>query len=164
MGLAELLLVLLLAFTAHLLSLAGGFVIVATIGCTGAATVAAAAVRARVGGPSSASGYHGSFVASLLGERSKSLYALGRLREKLKLISRAREAYEQLKNVAPKDDPARLAGLLRLGLLLELADKPREAAPLYGEIMNHAERGGQTFESARKRLEALTQDKTMVGK
>ena len=98
------------------------------------------------------------------GERAKSLYALGRLREKLKLTSRAKQAYELLKGASPKDDPARLAGLLRLGLLLELEDKPREAAPLYGEVMKRSEKGGPTFESARKRLEALTQDKTLVGK
>ena len=97
-------------------------------------------------------------------EHAKSLYALGRLREKLKLTSRAQQAYELLKNVSPKDDPARLAGLLRLGLMLELKDKPREAAPLYAEIMKRSERGSQTFEAARKRLEALTQDKALVGK
>ncbi len=95
-------------------------------------------------------------------ERAKSIYALGRLREKLKLTSRARQAYELLKDVSPKDDPARLAGLLRLGLLLELQDKPREAAPLYGEIMKRAGKSSPVFESARKRLEALTQDKTLV--
>lgn len=98
------------------------------------------------------------------GEHAKALYALGRLREKLKLTSRAQQAYELLKGVSPKDDPARLAGLLRLGLMLELQDKPREAAPLYGEIMKHSGRGSQTFEAARKRLEALTQDKALVGK
>jgi TolA-binding protein len=97
-------------------------------------------------------------------ERAKSLYALGRLREKLKLTTRARQAYEQLKDALPKNDPSRLAGLLRLGLLLELADKPREAAPVYGEIMQRAERKSAVFESARKRLEALTQDKALLGK
>jgi TolA-binding protein len=90
-------------------------------------------------------------------ERAKSLYALGRLREKLKLTSRAKEAYALLKDVSPKNDPARLAGLLRLGLLLELQDKPREAAPLYAEILKRAERGSPIFESASKRLEAITQ-------
>ena len=89
-------------------------------------------------------------------EHAKSLYALGRLREKLKLTARAKQAYALLKGVTPKDDPARLAGLLRLGLLLELEDKPREAAPLYGEILKHAEKGSATFENARKRLEAVT--------
>jgi TolA-binding protein len=89
-------------------------------------------------------------------ERAKSLYALGRLREKLKLTSRAKEAYAALKGVAPKSDPARLSGLLRLGLMLELEDKPREALPLYGDVLKNAERGSVPFESARKRLEALT--------
>jgi TolA-binding protein len=98
------------------------------------------------------------------GERAKSLYALGRLRERLKLTTRAKQAYAALKDVSPKDDSARLAGLLRLGLMLELEDKPREAAPLYGDIMKHSEKGGPTFEGARKRLEVLTQDKSLVGK
>ncbi len=98
------------------------------------------------------------------GERAKSLYALGRLREKLKLTARAKQAYEQLKDASPKDDPSRLAGLLRLGLLLELEDKPRDAAPLYGEILKRAEKGSPTFESARKRLDALTPDKSPIGK
>jgi TolA-binding protein len=97
-------------------------------------------------------------------ERAKSLYALGRLRENLKLTARAKQAYGQLKDVSPKDDPARLAGLLRLGLLLELEDKPRDAAPLYGEVMKRAERGSPAFESARKRLQALTGDKSLLGK
>jgi tetratricopeptide (TPR) repeat protein len=97
-------------------------------------------------------------------ERAKSLYALGRLREKLKLTARAKQAYEQLKAVSPKDDPARLSGLLRLGLLLELEDKPRNAAPLYAEIVKRAERGSPVFESARKRLEALTSDKSLLKK
>jgi TolA-binding protein len=92
-------------------------------------------------------------------EHAKALYALGRLREKLKLTARAKEAYAALKEVLPREDPARLAGLLRLGLLLELEDKPREAAPLYGEVLKHAEKGSPPFESARKRLEALTQGK-----
>ena len=89
-------------------------------------------------------------------EHAKSLYALGRLREKLKLTARAKEAYAGLKNLTPREDPARLSGLLRLGLLLELEDKPREALPLYGDVLKYAERGSVPFESARKRLQALT--------
>jgi TolA-binding protein len=95
-------------------------------------------------------------------ERPKALYALGRLREKLKLTARAQEAYEQLRHVMPVNDPARLSGLLRLGLMLELKDRPGDAAPLYAEIIKHADKGSATFESARKRLEALTQDKSLV--
>lgn len=95
-------------------------------------------------------------------ERAKALYALGRLRERLKLTARAKEAYERLKSVEPADDPARLSGLLRLGLLLELSDKPRDAAPLYGDILRHAPRDSPTFESARKRLSALTSDGSLA--
>ncbi|MDE2143068.1 MAG: tetratricopeptide repeat protein [Elusimicrobia bacterium] len=89
------------------------------------------------------------------GEIAKSLYALGRLREKLKQTPAAKAAYEKLREAEPKDDASRLAGLLRLGLLLELADKPQEAAPLYTEITRLAEKGSPTFETARKRLDAL---------
>lgn len=90
------------------------------------------------------------------GERTRSLYALGRLREKLKQISAAKAAYQELVTALPKNDPARLAGILRLALLLELEEKPRAAAPLYGDILHHANRSSATFETARKRLESLT--------
>jgi TolA-binding protein len=96
-------------------------------------------------------------------ERVKSLYALGRLREKLKQTAAAKAAYEKLKDASPKEDPSRLSGLLRLGLMLELEDKPKDAAPLYAEIVKRAEPGA-TFETARKRLEVLTQDKSLIGK
>jgi TolA-binding protein len=97
-------------------------------------------------------------------ERAKSIYAVGRLREKLKQNDAAKSAYGRLKEVSPKDDPARLAGLLRLGLMLELEDKPREAAPLYAEIVKRSEKGSGGYETARKRLEALTADKSLLGK
>lgn len=96
--------------------------------------------------------------------RAKAWYPLGRLEEKRRRTQQAKAAYERLKTALPQDDPARLAGLLRLALLLELEDKPRQAAPLYGEIMRRAERGGQTFETARKRLQALTGDKSLLGR
>lgn len=97
-------------------------------------------------------------------ERPKALYALGRMREKLKQTPAAKAAYARLKDVAPIDDPARLSGLLRLGLMLELEDKPRDAAPLYAEVVRRAEKGSPSFETARKRLEALTGDKSLIGK
>lgn len=102
--------------------------------------------------------------ASAPAERAKSLYAVGRIREKLKQTAGAKAAYQKLVDVSPKDDAARLAGLLRLGLLLELEDKPREAAPLYGEVVKRSEKGTPGFETARKRLEALTQDKSLLKK
>ncbi|MBI3288817.1 MAG: hypothetical protein HYZ74_04795, partial [Elusimicrobia bacterium] len=64
----------------------------------------------------------------------------------------------------PADDPARVSGLLRLALLLELEDKPRAAGPLYADVLKHSERGGQAFETARKRLEALTRDKSLISR
>jgi tetratricopeptide (TPR) repeat protein len=96
------------------------------------------------------------------GERAKSLYALGRLRERLKLGKRAREAYEQLKGVTPRNDPSRLAGLLRLALMLELGEKPRQAAPLYGEIVKNADPSGATYQTAKKHLDAITGDETLL--
>ncbi len=95
-------------------------------------------------------------------ERMKALYSLGRLQEKRKKIREAKNAYERLRALSPKDDAARLSGLLRLGLMLELEDKPNEAAPLYAEVLRSAERGGQTFETARKRLESLSSDKSLI--
>ncbi len=97
-------------------------------------------------------------------ERLKSLYALGRLQEKRKKKREAKAAYERLKSLSPKDDPARLSGLLRLALMLELEDNPRAAGPLYSEILQRAERGDQTSETARKRLESLSSDKSLISR
>lgn len=95
-------------------------------------------------------------------ERMKALYSLGRLQERRKKTHAAKNAYERLRALSPKNDAARLSGLLRLGLMLELEDKPNESAPLYAEVLKHAERGGQTFETARKRLESLSSDKSLI--
>ncbi|MDE2491116.1 MAG: tetratricopeptide repeat protein, partial [Elusimicrobia bacterium] len=96
--------------------------------------------------------------------RAAALYALGRLRESLKLTARARDAYAELEGVLPKDDPSRLAGLLRLGLLWELANEPRKAAPLYADVLAHAAKGSPPFLTAAKRLQALTADKSLLGR
>lgn len=102
--------------------------------------------------------------ASGPGERTKALYALGRLEERRKHASAAKAAYQKLVDAKPADDAPRLAGLLRLALMLELEDKPLSAAPLYTEIMKRSAKGTSTFETARKRLEALTQDKSLLPK
>jgi tetratricopeptide (TPR) repeat protein len=102
--------------------------------------------------------------AALAYGKARAWYPLGRLEEKRKRVKEAKAAYERLKSARPSDDPSRVAGLLRLALLLELEEKPREAAPLYGDVMRHAERGGQAWETARKRLEALTSDKSLLGR
>ncbi|MDO8756486.1 MAG: hypothetical protein Q7J64_00595, partial [Elusimicrobiota bacterium] len=73
-----------------------------------------------------------------------------------------KNAYERLRALGPKDDPPRLSGLLRLGLMLELEDNPQSAAPLYMEVLKNSERRSQTFETARKRLESLTSDKSLI--
>jgi tetratricopeptide (TPR) repeat protein len=95
-------------------------------------------------------------------EKAKSLYALGRLRERMKQKDLAKAVYLKLKNISPKNDPARLSGLLRLALMLELEEKPKQAAPLYGEIMRQSDRDSATFETARKRLGALTSDSSLL--
>lgn len=95
-------------------------------------------------------------------ERMKALYALGRLQERRKKSAEAKNAYERLRALSPKNDTARLSGLLRLGLMLELEDKPGSSAPLYAEVLKHSERGSQTFETARKRLESLSSDKSLI--
>ncbi len=97
-------------------------------------------------------------------ERLKALYALGRLQEKRKKIGEAKNAYERLGALLPKDDSSRLAGLLRLALMLELEDKPQAAAPLYMDVLRHAARGSPSWETARKRLEALSADKSLIKK
>jgi TolA-binding protein len=97
-------------------------------------------------------------------ERMKALYALGRLQERRKKPREAKNAYERLKALGPKDDTARLSGLLRLGLMLELEDKPNSAAPLYAEVLRNADKSGATFETARKRLESLSSDKSLIKK
>ncbi|PIR15863.1 MAG: hypothetical protein COV48_12020, partial [Elusimicrobia bacterium CG11_big_fil_rev_8_21_14_0_20_64_6] len=95
-------------------------------------------------------------------ERLSALYSLGRLQERRKKIPEAKNAYERLRALSPKDDAARLSGLLRLALMLELEDKPQSAAPLYMEVLRHTPRGEPTFETARKRLESLSSDKTLI--
>ncbi len=95
-------------------------------------------------------------------ERLKALYALGRVQERRKKMEEAKNAYGQLRALSPQDDSARLAGLLRLGLLLELEDKSKEAAPLYLEVLKCAQSGSAPFETARKRLESLSGDKSLM--
>ncbi len=84
-------------------------------------------------------------------EKTKALYALGRFLERSKHIAAAKAAYQRLLDLRPKDDPARLAGLLRLALMLELEDHPQSAAPLYKEIMSNSKPGTSLHETARKR-------------
>ena len=88
-------------------------------------------------------------------ERTKALYALGRFEERLKRPSDAKAAYQKLAGETPKHDPARLAGLLRLSLLLELEDRPKSAAPLYKEILRYSEPHSSIHDTAQKRLTAL---------
>ncbi len=97
-------------------------------------------------------------------EKAKSLYATGRIQEKRKKPAEAKAAYGKLRSFSPRGDASRLSALLRLGLMLELEDKPREAAPLYGDVLRNAERGSQSWETARKRLEALSGDKSLIGR
>jgi TolA-binding protein len=88
-------------------------------------------------------------------EKALALYELGRLHEKHKKRAAAKKAYAALKALLPTDDPARLSGLLRLALILELEDKPKEAAPYYLDVATHAPVGGKPYATARARLDAL---------
>lgn len=94
-------------------------------------------------------------------ERAKSLFEIGKIEEIKRHSRSAIAAYEKLRNVLPSDDPARLAGLLRLALLYELSDKPRVAAPLYSEIVRVAPQDSPTLATAKKRLESLTKEKSL---
>jgi tetratricopeptide (TPR) repeat protein len=91
-------------------------------------------------------------------ERARALYAVGRIHEKHKKRAAAKAAYLRLKDASPPGDPARLAGLLRLALLLELEDKAAEAAPLYRDVAANAEAGSKLSDTARRRLDALGQN------
>lgn len=90
-------------------------------------------------------------------ERAKALYAAGRIHEKHKKRAAAKAAYASLKDARPLDDPARMAGLVRLALMLELEDKAQQAYPLYSDVAAHADRASKPYETARKRLDALAQ-------
>lgn len=94
------------------------------------------------------------------GEKTVALYELGRLHEKHRKRAAAKAAYAALQAATPGDDPARLAGLVRLGLILELEDKPKEAAPLYLDVVSHAEASSKPYAAARARLDALAGGKT----
>jgi hypothetical protein len=73
------------------------------------------------------------------------------------------KTYARLQDLRPENDPRRLAGLLRLGLLAEL-DAPLKAMRLYGEVMKHSPRASQNFETARGRLQELTKDGSLLAK
>lgn len=88
--------------------------------------------------------------------RAAALFAAARLYEKARRTPQALRAYEALRSARPAFDPARLRGLVRLGLLYELSGKPMKALPLYADVMKHAKRGSRDFEAARGRVEAIT--------
>lgn len=68
-------------------------------------------------------------------DRAKALLNAGRCREQLGQRPLALKAYESLRRLRPADEPSRLHGILRLGLLLEIQSKPAEARPLYREVL-----------------------------
>jgi TolA-binding protein len=92
-------------------------------------------------------------------ERAAALYETGRIHERYKKRAAAKAAYEALQDVMPGDDPARLAGLLRLALILELEDKPRAAVPFYIDVATHAGQDSKAYATARQRLDALEKEK-----
>jgi tetratricopeptide (TPR) repeat protein len=96
--------------------------------------------------------------------RQSSLFAAGRLREKLKQTAKALADYQALRASRPAAHLLRLRGLVRLGLILEVQDKPIEAMGVYVELMKAAPRGGEEWKAAALRLEALSRDGSLVGK
>lgn len=94
--------------------------------------------------------------------RAAALFAAGRLNEKLKRLPQAMKIYETLRAARPANDGSRLRGLLRLGLIYEVQDKPMKAMPVYFEVMKLAPRGGADFKTAAQRVEALTADGSLV--
>jgi len=95
-------------------------------------------------------------------ERAKCLYTEGRIHEKHKKRAAAKEAYARLRDARPASDPARLAGLLRLALILELEDKAQQAFPLYSDIVANADPSSKPYATARKRLDALNPDNPAI--
>ena len=91
--------------------------------------------------------------------RPTALFSAGRLREKLKQTSVAARDYESLRACRPANNPSRLRGLLRLGLIHEVGNRPLKAMPLYGEVLRLSPRGSDDFKVAAQRLEALTSNK-----
>ncbi len=94
--------------------------------------------------------------------RTQALFNIARCQESLKQIGQALHTYEQLRAETPANDSFRVNGLLRLGLLQEMKS-PLKAMKLYGEVMRHSERAAPAFETARKRVQALSADGALLG-
>ncbi|HVE14165.1 MAG TPA: tetratricopeptide repeat protein, partial [Elusimicrobiota bacterium] len=86
--------------------------------------------------------------------RAQALLAMGRCYERMKRRDKARSAYEKLVPLRPREDAQRLNGLVRLGLLYEVAGKARRAKPLYEEVARLA--SGAAGDAARTRLAAMS--------
>lgn len=88
--------------------------------------------------------------------RAAALFAAARLRERARRTQDAIRTYERLRAAGPAAAPERLRGLVRLGMLYELAGKRLQALPVYADVMRNAPRGSPDFEAARRRVELLT--------
>ncbi|MBI4345474.1 MAG: tetratricopeptide repeat protein [Elusimicrobia bacterium] len=85
-------------------------------------------------------------------DRAQALVNAGRCRERLGQRALALKVYDDLRRLRPADDPNRLHGMLRLGLLLELQSKSSEARPLYREVLRLSSNPALT-RVARERLD-----------
>lgn len=85
-------------------------------------------------------------------DRPQALLSAGRCRERLGQRTLALKAYEELRRARPADDPSRLHGMIRLGLLYELQSKLSQARPLYREVLRLSSNPSLN-EVARQRLE-----------
>lgn len=95
--------------------------------------------------------------------RTQAMFNIGRCAERLRLAATARKAYEKLLIMGPAADPFRLQGLLRLGLIYEINNQPLKAMKLYGEILKRAPHG-EVFQHARKRVQILTADGSLLSR
>ncbi len=94
------------------------------------------------------------------GYDQQALFRVGRLWESLKSPRRARRTYQKLYRTRPRNNTYRLHGLVRLGLLYELQGRPMDAMRLYAEVLKGPRT--QFFEVARKRLNALARDGSLL--
>lgn len=95
--------------------------------------------------------------------RAEALFATGRCQEKLGKKASAMKTYARLQELRPENDLHRINGLLRLGLMTEL-DAPLKAMRLYADVMKNAPRSSPSFETARRRLQELTNDGSLLAK
>ncbi|MEK7381755.1 MAG: tetratricopeptide repeat protein [Elusimicrobiota bacterium] len=88
----------------------------------------------------------------------QALFSMARLHEKLKQVDLAIAGYRKLASAGrPPDNPLRLRGLARLGLLYELKGQAQQAVSIYEQVLHLAKGDSSDGVLARKRLGAILQ-------